>query len=220
MKINFAEALFVNSPVRRFFQRKYEIPMLMKIGGEPKKGPVAEIGCGSGYGLKLILDIFKPQSLHGFDIDESMLNKASSYLAKDIMAHRVFLHNEDDNLSQLQKKKFSTIFFFGSLHHIPRWRDALKAAYEGLEEGGKIYLYEFYRPLTMNFLARLIADHPREAAFSHEELEREVLKHGLSIIGQKSFFGLAGMIVAEKSFYQKTNLNDANSFETVKTQTT
>lgn len=212
MQVNVLESIFVNSPVRRYMQRKFEVPMLMKLGGIPKTGRIAEVGCGSGYGLRLLLDVFNPKVIHGFDIDDKMLNKASAYLAKEIMDHRVFLHNEDDNLSQIRQNKYGTIFFFGSLHHIPRWRDALNAAYESLDDGGKIYLWEFYRCFTMNPFVKFFLDHPAEAAFSHAELKKELSKYGCNIIGEKNFFNLAGMIVIEKGKHNLQNLNDKKSF--------
>ncbi|PPR13682.1 MAG: hypothetical protein CFH43_01090, partial [Proteobacteria bacterium] len=84
MKVNMVEAMFVNSWIRRFMQKYLEVPLLTKIGGLPKTKCVAEIGCGSGYGLRLLLDFYKPNVVHGFDIDEKMLNRASSFLAKEI----------------------------------------------------------------------------------------------------------------------------------------
>lgn len=199
MKVNAFESMIVNSPIRRFFQRRFEMPMLIRLGGLPKTKCVAEIGCGSGYGLRLILDSFKPKVLHGFDIDEKMLNRANLYLAKEIREQHVFLHKEDDNLSQLQKNKFSSMFFFGALHHIPKWREALKISCGSLESDGKIYLWEFYGRLTMNPFVCLFIKHPPEAAFSHEELREELEKNQLTILGEKKFLGLAGMFAVEKN---------------------
>lgn len=187
--------------------------MLMRLGGMPKTNRIAEIGCGSGYGVKLLLDSFKPKVVHGFDIDEVMLNRASSYLAKEIMEHRVFLHNEDDHLSEIQKNEFSSIFFFGALHHIPKWREALKISYKSLESGGKIYLWEFYRPLTMNFFVKLFVKHPPEAAFSHKELKQELKNNHLNILGEKNFLGLAGMFAVEKPKVAQTDLNEDIAFK-------
>lgn len=215
MKVNMVEAMFVNSWIRRFMQKYLEVPLFTKIGGLPKTKRVAEIGCGSGYGLRLLLDFYKPNVVHGFDIDEKMLNRASSFLAKEIMEHRVFLHNEDDSLSQLKSNTFSTVFFFGSLHHIPKWRLALNAASESVEEGGKMYLWEFYRPLTMNWFVKLFVHHPAEAAFSHSELGDELIKNKMDVIGQFNFLGLAGMYVVEKNTGKSPrseNLNSASSF--------
>lgn len=212
MKVNMLEAMFVNSWFRRLMQKYFEVPLFNKIGGMPKTKRVAEIGCGSGYGLRLLLDFYKPNVVHGFDIDERMLNRASSYLAKEIMEHRVFLHNEDDSLSQLKSNKFSTVFFFGSLHHIPKWRAALKVASDSIEEGGKIYLWEFYRPLTMNWFVKLFIHHPPEAAFTHAELGEEVIKNNLVTIGQINFLGMAGMYVAEKAVNPHERIDNSRDY--------
>ncbi|MFT7433384.1 MAG: SAM-dependent methyltransferase [Alphaproteobacteria bacterium] len=198
MKVNTLERLFVNSPIRRFFQKHWEVPALIKLGGKPNNGSVAEIGCGSGYGVKLIHEQFHPSVIHAFEIDEIMLKKASSLLAKEIMAHKVFLHEENDDMHELVKNSYANIFFFGSLHHIPGWQKALKASIQSLDKGGKIYLGEYYKPLITNAFFNKIFHHKAEAAFTHDELLAELENNDCKIIGEKNLFNLAGLMVVEK----------------------
>jgi len=59
MLMNRAETALINSPPRRWLQRWYEVPLLRRLGGPLSAGArVLEIGCGPGYGTRLILDRF------------------------------------------------------------------------------------------------------------------------------------------------------------------
>ena len=59
MLMNRTETGLVNSPPRRWLQRTYEVPVLLRFGGRLLPGTRAlEIGCGSGYGSQLIFVIF------------------------------------------------------------------------------------------------------------------------------------------------------------------
>lgn len=198
MKVNKLESLYVNSLLRRFIQKYWEMPTLLKLGGDVNIGPIAEIGCGSGYGLKLISQQMNGFPVHGYEIDEAMLRNACSYLANDILDRKIFIHAEDDNLTELQKSHFSSIFSFGALHHIPYWQKALSRTINALDENGKIYLWEFYRPFTMNKYVKKFLYHPEEAAFTHGELLAELNKHGCKVLGEKNFMNMAGMVVVQK----------------------
>tara|TARA_R110000868_G_scaffold190862_1_gene434753 strand:- start:54801 stop:55412 length:612 start_codon:yes stop_codon:yes gene_type:complete len=198
MKINNFERFFVNSPVRRFVQKYWEVPTLIRLGGYPCKGSIAEIGFGSGYGLKLIREKFQARVVHGFEIDETTIKKASSFLAKEIMAKEIQLHEDDDELTMLRKNSYGSIFFFGSLHHIPKWQQAVHAAVASLNEGGKIYFWEFYKPCIDNYVVKKFLDHPHETSFTHEELKAELEKADCKIIGEKNILNLAGMLVVER----------------------
>ena len=50
--MNRAETALINSPPRRWLQRLYEVPVLLRFGGRLLPGSRAlEIGCGSGLSL-------------------------------------------------------------------------------------------------------------------------------------------------------------------------
>ena len=61
MLMNRIEKAAVNSPARRALQRFYEVPALLRLAGRPlpEGGRAVEIGCGSGYGTRMILDRFQ-----------------------------------------------------------------------------------------------------------------------------------------------------------------
>ncbi|MFE1310516.1 hypothetical protein [Streptomyces sp. NPDC058755] len=58
MLMDKVESALVDSGPRRVLQRFYEAPLLTRLDGRIPGGPALEIGCGSGYGIRLILDRF------------------------------------------------------------------------------------------------------------------------------------------------------------------
>ncbi len=82
MLMNRAETSLVNSPPRRWLQRFYEVPVLLRFGGRLIPGARAvEIGCGSGYGCRLILERFGAAAVDGVDLDPAMIGRAGRRLA-------------------------------------------------------------------------------------------------------------------------------------------
>lgn len=53
--MNRLETTVVNSPPRRWLQRYYELPWMLRLAGEVRPGARAlELGCGTGYGTELL----------------------------------------------------------------------------------------------------------------------------------------------------------------------
>lgn len=69
MLMNKVETFLVTSPVNRIFQRCVEAPMLRRLGGRTPGARALEIGCGSGYGTKLIIDQFGAATVDAVDLD-------------------------------------------------------------------------------------------------------------------------------------------------------
>jgi len=76
MKLNPFEFLIVNNPIRRFIQSQIEVKGFLGVPNYVKNGKVLEIGCGSGYGVKLINKYFHPKEIYGIDMDEKMIKLA------------------------------------------------------------------------------------------------------------------------------------------------
>ncbi|MDP1807115.1 MAG: hypothetical protein Q8K72_18205 [Acidimicrobiales bacterium] len=47
MKLNVIEKALMNNPVRAAIQRRYEAPLLRRLGGTVDAARVLEIGCGA-----------------------------------------------------------------------------------------------------------------------------------------------------------------------------
>ncbi len=79
MKLNWAERLVVNNPVR-VWQQKLEIKWFQRAIAPAKETAFLEVGCGRGAGAKLILKNFHPSRLYALDLDLKMILKARGYL--------------------------------------------------------------------------------------------------------------------------------------------
>ncbi|MGH8472989.1 MAG: SAM-dependent methyltransferase, partial [Gammaproteobacteria bacterium] len=75
MLMNRIEKAAVNSPARRALQRFYEVPSLLKLAGGPlaPAAKAVEIGCGSGYGTRMILERFRAAKVDALDLDKDMV---------------------------------------------------------------------------------------------------------------------------------------------------
>ena len=58
MKLNFFEKALVNSRARAFAQRRYEAPLLERLGGRVAGGRVLEVACGRGVGTEISFERF------------------------------------------------------------------------------------------------------------------------------------------------------------------
>lgn len=76
MLMNKTETLLVTSPANRTFQRCVEAPILRRLGGRTPGACALVIGCGSGYGTKLIIDQFGAATVDAIDLDSAMVTRA------------------------------------------------------------------------------------------------------------------------------------------------
>src|SRR3546814_6431526 len=80
--MNRVETALINSPPRRWLQRFYEVPVLLRLGGRIPPGSTAlEIGCGPGYGSQLVLQRFGADRIDALDLDPTMIDRARKRLA-------------------------------------------------------------------------------------------------------------------------------------------
>lgn len=186
MRMNRMEAVLVDSPPRRLLQR-FEVRRLAALGGRTPGARVAELGCGSGYGTKLILDVFGAASVDAVDLDPAMIGKANRRLtrysgrvnlaegsATDLAAAFVAFGGGDD-------AGYDAVFDFAVIHHIPRWRETLAEVARVLKPGGRF----FFDEVTAAALARpsyqRLFDHPTEDRFTAGEFLAELPRHGLEV---------------------------------------
>src|SRR5690606_5869104 len=71
-RLNEVEMRSMQSRWRRLSQRYLEMPRLARLlrraGMSPRGGRILEVGCGSGYGLWLLGERYRPRRLVGFDL--------------------------------------------------------------------------------------------------------------------------------------------------------
>lgn len=179
MKLNWAERLIVNNPVRVMIQR-----LLVKwIGRSVTPDPEAkilEVGCGRGAGACLILEKFRPAALHALDLDQRMIRQAHAYLKPEQQRH-ISLYVGDVFRLPYRDGVLDGVFGFGVLHHLPDWRGGLREIARVLKPGGFYFLEEFYPQFYQNFLARRIFLHPEHDRFYSHDLRQSLAECGLSL---------------------------------------
>lgn len=186
MLMNTVETALVNSPPRRWLQRYYETRVLLRFGGRLLPGARAlEIGCGSGYGSRLVLERFGAASVDAVDLDPAMIHRAGQRLARYGDRVRLVQGSATDLRAELDADDggYDAVFDFGIVHHIPDWRAAIAEVARVLTPGGRFYFEE----VTAHALARPIYqrlfDHPTEDRFTAEQFLDELAHHGLVVFG-------------------------------------
>lgn len=183
MRMGRVETPLVNSPARRGMQRFSEVRLLARLGGRTPGARAVEIGCGSGYGSKLILDQFGAARVDAVDLDPAMVRRAKRRLARysgrvrlawgSATARRTALGADDG--------AYSAAFDFATIHHIPDWPAALAEVARVLAPGGRFCLVEVTATALARPTYRWLSDHPTEDRFTAGELLAELPRHGLHV---------------------------------------
>ncbi len=180
MKINWAERMVVNNPVRVMIQRGL-IRWIKRAVRLAPGGRVLEVGCGRGAGACLLLDHFNPVLLHALDLDLKMVRQAHGYL-KPHQRERISLLVGDACCLPYADGSLDAVFGFGVLHHLPDWRSGVAEIARVLKPDGIYFLEEFYPPFYQNFAARRIFLHPEEDRFDSRDLHQALQKAGFELV--------------------------------------
>ena len=207
--MNRMESTLIDSPPRRLVQR-FEASRLAALGGRTPGARVAELGCGPGYGTKLILDVFGAASVDAVDLDPSMIAKAARRLIRYQGRVNIAEGSATDLASAFtsfdggQDGQYDAVFDFAVIHHIPRWREALAEVARVLKPGGRF----FFTEVTAVALARpsyqRLFDHPSEDRFIAGEFLAELPRKRLDVadrwrtyIGGDYLLGVATRLPSE-----------------------
>lgn len=173
----------MNSGLRRFLQRRYEFPILRRMGVTFAGKDVLEIGCGSGYAAHLIL-LDAPKSYVGIDVMPEQLALARRRgLAAD------FRLEDATQLASVPSASIDLVVVFGILHHIPEWRLAVAECRRVLRPGGEIYTEEPDGGALGWFDSLFGWGHPREAHFRLRALYAVLESNGFEQLGRTRAFG-------------------------------
>jgi ubiquinone/menaquinone biosynthesis C-methylase UbiE len=196
MKVNWPERVWVNSPLRRLVQ-SIETRYFKKIRPMPEGGRYLEIGCGGGYGARLVCRNFHPERVDAIDIDPVMIELALRKFPGLILNRAVFFVADAQHLPY-GTDCFDAVFNFGIIHHLEQWDLGLKEISRVLKEGGGFYFEEIYPPLYANALFRHLLDHPTQNRFYSRQFHAALNEAGLIPLPgyRESVFGILG--VAEK----------------------
>ena len=182
MKLNWAERLVVNNPVRVMIQRRI-IRWIKSVTRIAPQARILEIGCGRGAGARLIQEEFHPATLHAFDLDQRMIRLAGRYLKAE-SKDKICLYVGDATTLPYRDGVLDAVFGFGVLHHVPDWRRGLREIARVLKPGGIYFLEEFYPQFYQNFLARRIFLHPEHDRFYSQDLRAALQAAGFALQGR------------------------------------
>jgi ubiquinone/menaquinone biosynthesis C-methylase UbiE len=194
--LNRFEKALMNNPVRSAFQRHFEAPRLLRMGG-PAPGALAlEVGCGRGVGIELILGCFGAERVEAFDLDPHMVALARRRLAR--FGDAVCVNEGDVCAIQAEDARYDVAFDFGIVHHVPRWRDALAEIYRVLKPGGRFYAEEVFERAMAHPAVRWLFDHPEEDRFDLGDLCQALSECGFAVQAKRDLWGMGGFVVASK----------------------
>ena len=88
-----------------------------------KEEEILDFGCGGGY----LLDALECDEKHGFDVNNSALERARKF---DVITHNSF--------ATLENESFDVIVSNSALEHTPNPDDCIKELYKKLKNDGKI----------------------------------------------------------------------------------
>ena len=181
MLMNKVETFLITSPANRVFQRCVEIPTLRRLGGRTPGARALEIGCGSGYGTKLIIDQFGAATVDAIDLDHAMVTRARRRLRRYNDQVRVAQGSADDLRTALgaEDSSYDAVFDFGIIHHITNWRDAVAEVSRVLRPRGRFYYLEVTAAALARPSYRRFLDHPTEDRFTAGQFLAELASHGL-----------------------------------------
>ncbi|CAB4774807.1 unannotated protein [freshwater metagenome] len=181
MLMNRVETVLVTSPANRAFQRCVEAPMLRRLGGRTPGARALEIGCGSGYGTKLIIDQFGAATVDAVDLDPAMVTRARRRLRRYADQVRVVQGSADDLQAALGAgdAAYDAVFDFGIIHHITNWRDAVAEVARVLRPGGRFFFLEVTAAALARPSYRRLLDHPTEDRFTARQFLAELTDPGL-----------------------------------------
>ncbi len=190
MKLNALEKALMNNPVRAWYQRHYEAPLLERLGGRLEGLRALEIGCGRGVGTQVIFERFGAHEVHAFDLDPAMIELARNRLA-DYPPERLKLSVGDATAIEAESESFDAVFDFGILHHIPDWQAAVAEVCRVLRPGGRFFFMEVTSQALNRRSYRHLFVHPAENRFGRTEFIAGLDRQGIAVSADvvERFFG-------------------------------
>jgi SAM-dependent methyltransferase len=196
MSENRLQRLIYSNPLRAGIQ-ELECRYLQGLGRRSLRGKVAmEVGCGAGYGVDAILNVFGVGRVDAFDLDGELVEHARARLARRGRQVRVF--QGDCEAIDVPPESYDAVFDFAVVHHVKRWRRAIEQVFRVLKPGGLFYGVEVLDRFILNPLARRLLDHPLEDRFSHDGFRTELRRAGFALLETRQIADCFGWYVAER----------------------
>lgn len=197
MKMNRIEKVVMNSPVRSWFLRHVEAPLLLRLSKGLRNLRILELGCGQGSGTELLFSLFGAGHVTAIDIDPEMIERARARL-KSRFDGRLSLAVGNAAEIDASENTFDAVVDFAALHHVPQWQVAVGEVCRVLKPGGEFLFEEVTAQWIRRWPYRSLFLHPQENRFAGidfvRELESRQLKVGHNYIEKKKgdfIFGVA-----------------------------
>lgn len=185
MKLNTVERLAMNNPLRAAHQHHREAKWFRESLGEAglKGMEVLEIGCGRGVGVEVLLDRLGAAHVRASDFDPEQVERARRRL-HNRSPEAYTLSTADASSLEMRDASVDAVVSFGTVHHVPRWRDAIAEVARVLRPGGRFLFEEVPRHVLDTRAFRTLTEHPREDRFEASEFAEELARHGLHGTGR------------------------------------
>ena len=190
MKLNHIEKALMNNPLRALVQRRYEAPLMERLGGRTEGLRVLEIGCGRGVGTEIIFNRFGAREVHAFDVDPDMVGHAKVMLAR-YSSGRLKLFVGDAAAIDAEDHMYDAVFDFGIIHHVTNWKRAVSEVARVLRPEGRFFFEEVTSHALNRWTYRTFLEHPKSDRFTVEQFIGELERHGIHVGGNyvERFFG-------------------------------
>ena len=197
MKVNWAERLWVNSPLRYLIQQR-ETRFFKRLRNLEPGARCLEIGCGHGAGARIILKTFQPSRLDGLDVDPVMVRLASRRQPQWTTDRLQFLVGDAQQLPYADSS-MEAVFNYGIIHHLEDWEQGIREIVRVLKRGGGFYFEEIYPALYANVITRRLLVHPTENRFHGPEYRAALQNEGLRLLPgyKETRFAILGVAVKE-----------------------
>jgi ubiquinone/menaquinone biosynthesis C-methylase UbiE len=176
----------MHGSLRQFFQRHYEFRafkgFLKGQGIELAGKIILDVGCGSGYSSQFIMEETRPRELSAFDIIPGEIAAAK----RRHLAVNFFV--ADAARLGLPDASFDAAFVFAVLHHMARWRDAVKELARVVRPGGILLIEEPDRQAMRREERWFHLEHAESAGFTWTELARALTDSGFRLLAHKRLY--------------------------------
>ena len=179
MRMNRVETLVLNSPVRALVQRKFEVPLLRRLGAQFQGARVLEVGCGRGVGAQLMLHELGAAHVTAIDLDPAQVGRARRRLAGMGRAD-VALGDASD--LDAPDGSVDVVVDSAVFHHVPVWQDAVREAVRVLRPGGQFVFSEVTAHALARPTYRALFEHPKDNRFTATQFRAELERCGLRLL--------------------------------------
>ena len=180
------ELKLVNSAVRGFCQKLYEFRAfrgyLKKNHIDLTNKVILDAGCGAGYSSEMIIKEFQPEELFAFDI----LPEEVELAKRRCLSANIFVGDVTD--IKLPSDKFDAVFIFDVLHHVPRWRVALREINRVLKSGAVFLVQEPHKKGLDNIERFFKIYHPKGSRFEWPEFIEGLEDSGFRVVEKRKIY--------------------------------